>query len=299
MYRWFIDEGISESEIATRLNDKGIRTDLDRNWTRATVREVLTNEKYVGNNVYNRISFKLKQHRIINQPDMWIKKAGAFEALISPEVFYMAQGIIRARNHRFSNDELIEKLRHLFQHRGFLSGLIIDEAEDMPSSAAYIHRFGSLIRAYQAVGFTPDRDYKFLEVNRFLRTLHPEIIHRTEHEIASLGGVVERDSATDLLRINEEFSVSIVLARCQTQDNGRHRWKIRFDASLLPDITVGVRLDQANREALDYYLLPRLDFGIPRINLAEHNGIEFESYRFENLDYLHGMAERTHVRRAM
>lgn len=32
----------------------------------------------------------------------------------------------------------------------------------MPSSAAYIHRFGSLIRAYEAVGFTPDRDYRRL-----------------------------------------------------------------------------------------------------------------------------------------
>jgi len=298
MYRWFIDEGIPELEIATRLNDRGVRTDLDRNWTRATVREVLTNEKYVGNNVYNRISYKLKKRRIINQPDMWIKKEGAFEALVSPEVFYMAQGIIRARSHRFSNDELIEKLRHLFQHRGFLSGLIIDEAEDMPSSAAYIHRFGSLIRAYEAVGFTPDRDYKFLEVNRFLRTLHPEIIRRTEREIANLGGVVVRDPATDLLQINEEFSVSIVLARCQTHDNGRHRWKVRFDTGLAPDITVAVRLDQANREPLDYYLLPRLDFGLPRISLAEHNGIEFESYRFDSLDYLHGMAERTRVRRA-
>lgn len=298
IYRWFIDEGIPESEIATRLNGKGVRTDLDRNWTRSTVREVLSNEKYVGNNVYNRISFKLKKHRIINQPDMWIKKEGAFEALVSPEVFYTAQGIIRARAYRFSNDELIEKLRHLYEHRGFLSGLVIDEAEGMPSSAAYIHRFGSLIRAYEAVGFTPDRDYRFLEVNKFLRTLHPDIIRRTERVIANLGGTVERDPATDLLLINREFSVSIVLARCQTHDNGRHRWKVRFDTSLAPDITVAVRLDQPNREPLDYYLLPRLNFGIPRINLAEQNGIEFESFRFDSLDYLHGMAERTRVRRA-
>ena len=218
--------------------------------------------------------------------------------MVSPKVFYTAQGIIRARAYRFSNDELIEKLRHLYQHRGFLSGLVIDEAEDMPSSAAYIHRFGSLIRAYEAVGFTPDRDYRFLEVNKFLRTLHPDIIRRSEREIANLGGIVERDPATDLLHINREFSVSIVLARCQTHDNGRHRWKVRFDTSLAPDITVAVRLDQPNREPLDYYLLPRLNFGIPRINLAEQNGIEFESFRFESLDYLHGMAERTRVRRA-
>jgi DNA invertase Pin-like site-specific DNA recombinase len=297
IYRWFIDEGLVESEIAGRLNGMRVRTDLAREWSRATVHEVLTNEKYIGNNVYNRISFKLKKHRVINMPDMWIKKEGAFEAIVPPDVFYTAQGIIRARAHRYTNEELIERLRNLYQSRGYLSGLIIDETEGMPSTSVYIHRFGSLIRAYQAVGFTPDRDYRYLETNRFLRQLHPEIVAQTENMIADLGGVIWRDPATDLLRVNQEFTVSLVLARCQTHENGRNRWKIRFDTSLAPDITVAVRLDQPNRAPLDYYLLPRLDFGQPRISLADQNAIEFESYRFDTLDYLYGMAERTRIRR--
>src|SRR5712692_3192207 len=53
IYRWFIDEGRTESEIAGRLNGMNVRTDLERAWTRATVREVLTNQKYIGNNIYN------------------------------------------------------------------------------------------------------------------------------------------------------------------------------------------------------------------------------------------------------
>jgi hypothetical protein len=40
---------------------------------------VLTNEKYVGNNVYNRVSFKLKKKRVVNEPDMWVRADGAFE----------------------------------------------------------------------------------------------------------------------------------------------------------------------------------------------------------------------------
>lgn len=148
------------------------------------------------------------------------------------------------------------------------------------------------------MGFTPDRDYHFLEVNQFLRRLHPEIVGQTERMIADLGGSVERDPAPDMLNVNREFSVSLVLSRCQLLDTGRRRWKVRFDTSLAPDITVAVRLDEANQAPLDYYLLPRLDFGLPRINLADHNGIEFESYRFDSLDYLYGMAERTRIRRA-
>ncbi len=298
MYRWFTDDGQTETEIAVRLNEKGVRTDLDRNWTRSTVREVLTNEKYIGNNVYNRHSFKLKKLRVENTPDMWIKKDGAFESVVSPELYYIAQGIVRARAYRFTNDELITRLRSLYLNRGFLSGLIIDETEGMPSTSAYINRFGSLIRAYQTVGFTPDRDYQYLETNQFLRRLHPQIVVQTEKAIGDLGGSIVRDPATDLLCVNEEFTVSLVLARCQTHDNGLNRWKVRFDTGLAPDITVAVRLNQSNQAPLDYYLLPRLNFGLPRISLADHNAIEIESYRFDTLDYFYGMAQRTRIRRA-
>jgi DNA invertase Pin-like site-specific DNA recombinase len=297
MYQWFINDGLVETEIAGRLNAMQVRTDLDREWTRGTVHEVLTNEKYIGNNIYNRRSFKLKKLRVENTPDMWIKKDGAFESIVQPDVFYTAQGIVRARAYRYTNEELIERLRNLYQNRGFLSGLIINETDGMPSTSIYSHRFGSLVRAYEMVGFTPDRDYRYLETNKFLRRFHPEIVNQTESQIAMLGGSVRRDPATDLLRINDEFTISLVLARCQTPESGRHHWKVRFDTSLAPDITVAVRLDQPNQTALDYYLLPRLDFGQPRISLAERNPIEFESYRFDTLDYLYGMAERTRVRR--
>lgn len=297
MYRWFIDDGMVESEIAVRLNEMSMRTDLDRTWTRSTVHEVLTNEKYIGNNIFNRTSFKLKKLRVENTPDMWIKKEGAFEPIVPPEVFYTAQGIIRARARRYSDEELIERLRNLYQHRGFLSGLIINETENMPSTSIYTHRFGSLVRAYQMVGFTPNRDYRYLEINKFLRRFYPEIINQTESHIASLGGVLRRDPATDLLRINDEFSISLVLARCHTSDSGSCHWKVRFDTSLAPDITVAVRLNHQNQSVLDYYLLPRLDFGQPRISLAERNPVEFESYRFDSMDYLYGMAERSRIRR--
>jgi len=298
IYQWFIGEGLSESGIAGRLNGMKVRTDLDREWTRTTVQEVLTNEKYIGNNVYNRISFKLKKARVVNPPEMWIRKEGAFESIVPPELFYTAQGILRERAKRYTDEELIERLRQLYQKHGYLSGLIINETEGMPSTAVYAHRFQSLIRAYQMVGYTPDRDYRYLEINRILRQLHPRIVTEAEAEIAAVGGAIVRDPATELLRVNDEFSVSLVLARCHTTDSGSHRWKIRFDTSLRPDVTVAIRLDPDNREPLDYYLLPSLDFGLARVHLAEQNAIEFDSYRFETLDYLYGMAGRARLRRA-
>jgi DNA invertase Pin-like site-specific DNA recombinase len=297
IYAWFVDEGMNEQQIAQRLNTAQVRTDLGRDWSRATVHQVLTNEKYVGNNVYNRVSFKLKKMRVVNPPSMWIRKDGAFEPIVAPEIFFTAQGIIRARARRYTDEQLIDRLRALFRDRGRLSSLLIDETDGMPSSSVYSMRFGGLVRAYKLVGFTPDRDYRHIEVNRLLRQMHPDVVAQTLCEIQRVGGTVKTEPDTDILLVNQEFTISIVLTRCLTLSAGHCRWKIRFDTSLMPDITVAVRLDQDNSSLLDYFLLPRLDFCTSHLCLADHNPVELDSYRFDTLDYLYGMAERVRARR--
>lgn len=82
MYHAFVENSMNETEIAAELNRRCILTDLGRPWTRGTVHEVLTNEKYIGNNVFNRTSFKLKQRYVINPEDMWIRSDGAFQAIV-------------------------------------------------------------------------------------------------------------------------------------------------------------------------------------------------------------------------
>lgn len=298
IYRWFVEEGVGEAEIAERLNRRGVRTDFGRPWSRGSVHGVLTNEKYIGSNLYNRRSFKLKRRHVVNPPEAWIRKDGAFAPVVPHDLFYMAQGIVRARSHRLSNDELLGRLKDLFQMRGHLSGIMIDEADGMPSSSVYAHRFGSLVRAYALVGFTPERDYGYLEINRQLRKLHPRIVQRTEGRIRELGGQLERDLMTDLLTVNGEFTLSIVLSRCQTLQSGARRWKIRLDTGLAPDITVAVRLDQANEAALDYYIVPWIDLGGKNLRLNDTNGADLDGYRFEGLDLLFEMACRASVRRA-
>jgi DNA invertase Pin-like site-specific DNA recombinase len=293
VYKKFVHEGFSETEIAKLLNDRGILTDLKRSWTRGSVRQLLTNEKYIGNNIYNRSSFKLKFRRVKNPPEMWIRSDGAFKAIVDVQLFYQAQGIMLERNRRFTDEEMLDRLKRLYRKQGKLSGILIDETEGMPSSAAYRTRFKGLVRAYRLVGYTPERDYQYIRINQFLRRMHKDIVADAIHQIQDLGGFVERDRRTDLLTINEEISASIVVARCWQTPAGSLRWLIRFDLGLSPDITVALRMDVENSAPIDYYLLPLVDIEIERLRLSEYNGAHLDTYRFDTLDFFFGMAERS------
>jgi DNA invertase Pin-like site-specific DNA recombinase len=297
MYRLFAEEGQSEQAIADALNQAQELTDLKRPWTRGTVHQVLTNEKYVGNNLYNRTSFKLKKKRVVNPPDMWIRADAAFPRVVEPALFDAVRRIIAERSHRYTDDDMLSRLANLLKDVGRLSGLVIDERDDMPSSSAYRSRFGSLLRAYSLVGYSPARDFDYVAVNRVLRMLHPQVVTETVAAIERGGGEVVVDLATDVLTVNAEFTASIVICRCTQLLSGALRWKIRLDTSLRPDITVAVRMDAANQVALDYYLLPRADIAPGALSLRGENGLSLDGFRHDSLDAFFHLAARVPIGR--
>lgn len=298
MYRLFVHEGRSEREIAAALNADGIATDFGRLWTRAAVHQVLTNEKYIGNNVYNKVSFKLKQRRVVNPREMWIRAEGAYSPVVDQALFERARAIIDARSRHYSDEELLAMLRALLEEYGSLSGIVIDEHDEMPSSSAYRYRFGSLLRAYELIGYEPDRDYRYIEVNRALRDAHPQVVADVMAGIAAAGGRSERDPISDLIRVNDEFTASVVIARCFETPTGSLRWRIRLDVGLVPDITIAVRMNEVNKVPLDYYVLPGIDMSLPRLRLAHQNGLALDAYRFETLDFFYALAGRAYFSEA-
>lgn len=292
IYQQFIHDGMNEHEIASALNADGLLTDFERPWSRGSIHQVLTNEKYVGNNVYNKTSSKLRQRTVRNAPDQWVRCDGAFQGIITLEIFTQVREIILQRSQRFDDAQLLAMLRTLLVRAGTLSGLLIDEQKDMPSSTTYIGRFGGLVRAYALIGYSPERDYRYLDINRSLRQLHPKILESVIDHFRGVGAGVQRNDQNDLLTINGEWTTSVVIARCQSTPAGTLRWKLRFDSGLAPDITIGVRMDTANVHPQDYYLIPRIDMGAWPHKLAEENNSLIDSYRFATLDVLDGLAAR-------
>ena len=78
-------------------------------WTNATVRNILTNETYIGNSIHNRqhsISYKNKK-MIRNPKDEWVRVENTHEAIISPELFHRVQEQAAIR-HRSTKDNRVQ-----------------------------------------------------------------------------------------------------------------------------------------------------------------------------------------------
>jgi DNA invertase Pin-like site-specific DNA recombinase len=298
MYKQFVEEGECESKIAAAANEKGIFTDFGRPWTRGTVHEVLTNEKYIGNNVYHRTSFKLKKKHVQNPSDKWVRAEGAFVGIVPQDLFSTAQEIILARSRKLSDDEMLGRLRDVLQKHGRISGILIDEEEDTPSSSAFRSRFGSLVTAYQLIGYDPEIDYGFMEINRRLRKQHPEIVAQTVENLRRIGAHVSEAGKLGVLRVNGELNVSIVLCRHQETSSGSSRWVIRLDEGLKPDITIAVRMTATNEGIRDYYILPGIDMTWEKLRIAEENGIYLDAYRADTLDGFLNMTRQTSIPQA-
>ena len=228
IYEYFTRKGMKEREIAERLNADGLTGENGRKWSRSTVRQILTNEKYIGHNVYNRVSFKLKKKRVQNPPEMWVRKDDAFEPIVDAKLFHMAEGIILERSRVYSDEEMLTALQDLLAQHGTLSSQIINSSDLVPSSSAYQNRFGGLIEAYRLAGYDPQRDYSYLEVNRSLKELHPQIIGQVIGELRQHGAEVVSEPEDGSLLINDCYRVSIVLSRYRETQAGSPRWLVRF-----------------------------------------------------------------------
>lgn len=113
IFLWKI-EGISNLEIANRLNEKGILAPIEykrlkgerfksgfstnkiAKWSAIAIKRILTNEVYIGNMVQGkreRVNYKVK--KIINKPEAeWIKVENTHEAIVSRGDFYTVQNLL-------------------------------------------------------------------------------------------------------------------------------------------------------------------------------------------------------------
>jgi DNA invertase Pin-like site-specific DNA recombinase len=257
IFREYVQGRKSEEDIVRRLNRERFPNHLARPWTRRMVDYILRNENYIGNTVYNRESLPLRERKIKNPPDQWIRTNGLIAPAIDRGVFLHAQRRLTLRWLHLTDDELLLRLRLLLEKEGRLSEKMINGSLGVPSIDVYCERFGSLRNAYRRVGYEPKWDFDWIdrkgEFNELLRERAADIASRLE----KVGSVANFGSRTHVLTIDNRFAISLRrLARSWRDPTRELIWTINRRTKLPDGHIIAIRLGEGNNSVLDYFLLP-------------------------------------------
>ncbi|HDV3380191.1 TPA: recombinase family protein, partial [Escherichia coli] len=185
--------------------------------------------------------------RLVKNPkNEWVRCDKAYKPIISKKKYNKAQEIIQLRSVHLTNEELLEKLKQKLESNGKLSGFIIDEDDTGPSSSVYRTRFGGLLRAYTLIGYKPEHDYSYIQINEALRSFYSGIIEDFKGEILKSNCYIDEYKYAPMLYINDELLISVLITKCTPMKSGKLRWKVRFDNSQKADITIVIRMDSQN-----------------------------------------------------
>jgi DNA invertase Pin-like site-specific DNA recombinase len=165
IFSMFAQEKMHERRIADILNERGIMNGFGRPRRHNAIRRILCNEKYIGNNVWNRNSCKLQTAVRRNDPDLWVRAERALPAIVDRELFEAAQRIfltrgkttIAGRPRGLTNAEMLERLKGLHLRHGYMTRALIDTNRELPSAEAYFRRFGGLKEPFEWIGVSHRR----------------------------------------------------------------------------------------------------------------------------------------------
>jgi DNA invertase Pin-like site-specific DNA recombinase len=152
IYRLFVIDRMPQTRIAAILNERSLPNSMGNRWTSKNVSHILTNEKYIGNLLFNRTTKRFQGRSINNPTTMWIRAEGAIERIIEPELFARSQKIL-ANPRRFTKSQLLDHLSAAWCANGYLSSRSINAIKCMPSTITYNEAFGRLSNAYHAIGY--------------------------------------------------------------------------------------------------------------------------------------------------
>jgi DNA invertase Pin-like site-specific DNA recombinase len=262
MYRMKISERKTAGAIARELNRRGWLRD-GRPWKGDLVLEILRNPKYAGWAVWGRTRCRLGA-KLVNVPQLeWTINRAAFQGLIGTAAFEAAQEALRDRTCNKSNEELLSGLRTLLKQKGKLSGYLIDLCREIPASATYIYRFGSLRKTYAQIGYSA---FKNVEGMKKMRARHRNIglalrarvarILKNDVRIVGSGGDPDAggNGCRRMLCFRNRIRMSVLLCQCVRVTSGALRWRVPVNKFERSYPTLVCRCTPNNGAIKDMYL---------------------------------------------
>jgi DNA invertase Pin-like site-specific DNA recombinase len=260
IFGMLIHEKRTAYAIARELNRRGIAYISGAKWDYQAVYNILIHPKYAGCHVFGRTSSRLSTPTVKLPKSEWILKPGAFEPIIDNETFAEAQKILEERTFNKTDAELLDRLRDLLASERRLTLPLIKHSANVPSPSTYQHRFGSLRRAYELIGYGSPDQFSSSEMRRRTQALRRELIAKIVAMFPNEISIVRRGGRwRSRLRFSNGPIVSVLVARSVRTRKDALRWLIAPVHDERKFITLLSRLDASNSSFLDLHVFPNMD----------------------------------------
>ncbi|MBL8689472.1 MAG: recombinase family protein [Rhodospirillaceae bacterium] len=288
MFRMVVEKRLALSEIATLLNTDGPPRRSGKPWDGAAVRGIVSHPKYAGMYRYNRVSSRLTPKRTVNPREEWMLIPDATPAMVTREVFELAQRLRRQNRPRIREDVVVEKLKALYRERGKISEKIIREARAFPSLSTVMTHFGGMLGVYEVVGHVPARGLEFLRVRSEMRLLKIRRLEEIAAELRERGFQVRHLGDRNLLLlVDERIYLALTLSRRREGKTGDPKWKVGFWATRRPDLTLVETLTADLRYVVTRYLFAETPTHF-QLTIGSRNRHLFERYRVPTMEAVYG-----------
>jgi len=300
----YVGDRRSQEEIVRRLNREAVPNHLDRPWTKPMVDYILSDERYIGNIVYNRESRPLRERKIKNPPDLWIRTEGAIAPAVSQDVFMKSRKRLTLRWQHLDDDQLLSRLKSLLEKEGKLSEKIINNTLGVPAINVYDERFGSLRNAYRRIGYELKWDFDWIDRRNEFNELLSDTADNLIALLKKAGSVARFEPGIDLLTVDNRFAISLRLARSWQNSYRKLIWTINRRIALPEGYIIAIRLGEGNKSVLDYLFLPTREMIGRKIRFTETGLPRFSGHLFATPAHLakavlHQFACRTSVYKAV
>jgi DNA invertase Pin-like site-specific DNA recombinase len=255
LHRW------TTLEIARDLNREMVKTRMGKEWTSSDVRRLISNPKYMGTYMWARKSHKLHAASTHNDPAQWVIARGAIEAAISPQQFKLAQSRVLMQRRKYTNEQLLTRLRRVWKKEGTLSIKVINQARFCPNAATFAYRFGRMANAYAKVGFRQNCDYDSIgEEKQRRRILERGLRTKVAEQFQGIGTQIAEDPRSGVLTLNGHLGVAVKVMHYVSYWGKRTRfgWKFKIRFSEGVQVLILACLDRTNRHIQAQYIIPKL-----------------------------------------
>jgi len=255
-------------QIAEGLNRDGIPSPGGAEWDADNIREILTNEHYIGTVVYNKSTSRLLSRPRANPRKEWIQAPLAFQGIIPKELYQKAQAVLLERRLRCTPEVLLKQLRSIYEARGTVTPALVQSNPETPSVNTYLKRYRSLGAAFQKL---------FPEV-------HDRVAKTVRAELSRLVDPVEEFA--DFMVLGQKLTV--LIQPSVPVPRGYHcYWPFLPDPREVIDITLGVPLSGAREgRILGYLAFPRLLVRTHPIRISYRDNWRIELFGHHGLDFI-------------